>query len=248
MTWTFYAILSAFFGALVAIFGKIGVRDVDSNLAVAIRTVIIVFFAWAIVALQGNAADLFRISRHSFMFLFLSAIATGLSWLFYYQALQLGEGTAGMLVSALVHYPSRAAEKVSAITDTLFRLWSHAHIEVRGHRFRNCELRLPWIMDDGPDPSDYEPPDLLNQTLRITNHRILKPGELSTPASNNLFLSSYLIWTTPRHSAFGGSGVARLYEKLIPALLTYRHRPQRGEIRAGHSRNGFERATIPRGG
>src|ERR1700724_238841 len=93
MNWTTYAILSAFFGALVAIFGKIGVRDVDSNLAVAIRTVIIVFFAWGIVALQGNAADLFRISRHAFLFLFLSAIATGLSWLFYYKALQLGEAS-----------------------------------------------------------------------------------------------------------------------------------------------------------
>jgi transporter family protein len=93
MTWTTYAILSACFGALVAIFGKIGVRDVDSNLAVAIRTVIIVFFAWGIVALQGNAGDLFRISRHSFIFLFLSAIATGLSWLFYYKALQLGEAS-----------------------------------------------------------------------------------------------------------------------------------------------------------
>jgi transporter family protein len=93
MPWTIYAILSAFFGALVAIFGKIGVRDVDSNLAVAIRTVIIVFFAWGIVAAQGNAADLFRISRHSFIFLFLSAIATGLSWLFYYKALQLGEAS-----------------------------------------------------------------------------------------------------------------------------------------------------------
>src|ERR1700693_5564864 len=91
MTWTIYALLSAFFGALVAIFGKIGVRDVDSNLAVAIRTVIIVFFAWGIVAAQGNAADLFRISRHSFIFLFLSAIATCLSWLVYYKTMKLGE-------------------------------------------------------------------------------------------------------------------------------------------------------------
>jgi bacterial/archaeal transporter family protein len=92
-TWAGYAVLSAFFGALVAIFGKIGVRDVDSNLAVAFRTAIIVFFAWGIVAVQGNAADLFRISRHSLLFLFLSAIATGLSWLFYYKALQLGEAS-----------------------------------------------------------------------------------------------------------------------------------------------------------
>ncbi len=93
MNWISYALLSAFFGALVAIFGKIGVRDVDSNLAVAFRTAIIVIFAWGIVFAQGNAAGLFRISRHSFVFLFLSAIATGLSWLFYYRALQLGEAS-----------------------------------------------------------------------------------------------------------------------------------------------------------
>jgi transporter family protein len=92
-TWAGYAVLSAFFAALVAIFGKIGVRDVDSNLAVAFRTAIIVFFAWGIVAVQGNAGELFRISRHSLLFLFLSAIATGLSWLFYYKALQLGEAS-----------------------------------------------------------------------------------------------------------------------------------------------------------
>jgi bacterial/archaeal transporter family protein len=93
MNWAGYAVLSAFFGALVAIFGKIGVRGVDSNLAVAIRTVVIVFFAWGIVFLQGNAADVFRISRHSYIFLFLSALATGLSWLFYYKALQIGDAS-----------------------------------------------------------------------------------------------------------------------------------------------------------
>jgi len=93
MNWAWYAVLSAFFGALVAIFGKIGVRDVESNLAVAFRTAIIVFFAWGIVLVQGNARDLFRMSRHSLIFLVLSAIATGLSWLFYYRALQLGEAS-----------------------------------------------------------------------------------------------------------------------------------------------------------
>ena len=93
MNWAWYAVLSAFFGALVAIFGKIGVKGVDSNLAVAFRTAVIVFFAWGIVAVQGNASDLFKISRHSLLFLFLSAIATGLSWLFYYKALQLGEAS-----------------------------------------------------------------------------------------------------------------------------------------------------------
>jgi transporter family protein len=93
MQWVLYATLSAFFASLVAIFGKIGIKGVDSNLAVAIRTVIIVIFAWAIIGMQGNAADIFKISRYSYTFIILSAIATGLSWLFYYKALQLGEAS-----------------------------------------------------------------------------------------------------------------------------------------------------------
>lgn len=93
MSWVIYAILSAFFAALVAIFGKIGIRGVNSNLAVAIRTIIIVFFAWAIVLFEGTARDLSKISRYSLVFIILSAIATGLSWLFYYRALQLGEAS-----------------------------------------------------------------------------------------------------------------------------------------------------------
>jgi transporter family protein len=93
MTWVFYAILSAFFASLVAIFGKIGIKGVDSNLAVAIRTVVIVGFAWLIVLFQGNASDIFKISKYSYTFIILSAIATGLSWLFYYKALQLGEAS-----------------------------------------------------------------------------------------------------------------------------------------------------------
>ena len=91
MSWAVYALLSAFFASLVAIFGKIGIKDVDSNLAVAIRTVIIVFFAWGVVLLQGNAMDMFKISRYSMIFIVLSALATGLSWMFYFKALQLGE-------------------------------------------------------------------------------------------------------------------------------------------------------------
>lgn len=88
-----YAIFSAFFASLVAIFGKIGIKNVDSNVAVALRTLIIVFFAWGIVLLQGNAHDILKISKYSYLFIFLSAIATGLSWLFYYKALQLGEAS-----------------------------------------------------------------------------------------------------------------------------------------------------------
>lgn len=91
--WIIFAILSAFFASLVAIFGKIGIRGVDSNLAVAIRTLIIVIFAWGIVLLQGNFNDLYKISTRSNFFIILSAIATGLSWLFYYKALSLGEAS-----------------------------------------------------------------------------------------------------------------------------------------------------------
>lgn len=93
MNWVWYAILSAFFASLVAIFGKIGIKGVDSNLAVAIRTVVIVGFAWLLVWFQGNAGDVFKISKYSMTFIILSAIATGLSWLFYYKALQLGEAS-----------------------------------------------------------------------------------------------------------------------------------------------------------
>lgn len=91
MNWALYALLSAFFASLVAIFGKIGIKGIDSNLAVALRTIVIVFFAWGIVLIQGNANDVFKISKFSYTFIFLSALATGLSWLFYYKALQLGE-------------------------------------------------------------------------------------------------------------------------------------------------------------
>lgn len=93
MSYVIYALLSAFFASLVAIFGKIGIRGVDSNLAVAIRTLIIVFFAWTIVFYQGNFADIGKISRYSMIFIILSALATGLSWMFYYKALQMGEAS-----------------------------------------------------------------------------------------------------------------------------------------------------------
>lgn len=91
MNWAVYAVLSAVFASLVAIFGKIGIKGVDSNLAVALRTIVIVFFAWGIVLWQGNVMDMFKIPKFSLIFIFLSAIATGLSWMFYYKALQLGE-------------------------------------------------------------------------------------------------------------------------------------------------------------
>lgn len=91
--WVLYAILSAFFASLVAIFGKIGIQGVNSNLAVAVRTVVIVGFAWLIVFAEGAVLELKTWSRHTWTFIILSAIATGLSWLFYYRALQLGQAS-----------------------------------------------------------------------------------------------------------------------------------------------------------
>lgn len=91
MTWYLAAFLSATFAALTAIFAKIGIKDVDSNLATAIRTTFILFFTWGIAALQGSASSIVHISKNSWVFLFLSALATGLSWLFYFYALKVGE-------------------------------------------------------------------------------------------------------------------------------------------------------------
>ncbi len=93
MSWIVYAILSAFFASLVAIFGKIGIKGVSSNLAVAVRTIIILCFAWAIVLIEGTATQLKNWPKNTWLFIVLSAFATGLSWLFYYKALQLGQAS-----------------------------------------------------------------------------------------------------------------------------------------------------------
>jgi bacterial/archaeal transporter family protein len=91
MSWLVYAFLSAIFAALTAILAKIGIKNVDSNLATAIRTIVIFLFAWGIVMSQGTFKQLASISRYSLIFLILSGITTGLSWLFYFRALQLGK-------------------------------------------------------------------------------------------------------------------------------------------------------------
>ena len=93
MTWIFYASLSAVFAAMTAILAKIGVKDVNSNLATALRTVVVVFFAWVIVLIQGSYKEIPHLSKNTLLFLGLSGIATGLSWLFYFRALQLGEAS-----------------------------------------------------------------------------------------------------------------------------------------------------------
>ena len=89
--WKYYALLSAFFAALTAIFAKIGVRNINSNLATAIRTTVILLITWGIVLASSHRADIRGITGHTWLFLILSGIATGLSWLFYFKALQLGD-------------------------------------------------------------------------------------------------------------------------------------------------------------
>lgn len=89
--WKVYALMAAVFASLTAIFSKIGVKDIDSNLATAIRVSFILVLTWGIVFFSGTAKGLKSVSGHTMLFLFLSALATGASWLFYFKALQLGD-------------------------------------------------------------------------------------------------------------------------------------------------------------
>jgi transporter family protein len=91
--WVVFALLSAFFAALTSILAKIGIQDINSNLATAIRTAVVLIMAWAIVFITGKHSDLAHISQKNILFLILSGIATGLSWLFYYRALQIGDAS-----------------------------------------------------------------------------------------------------------------------------------------------------------
>lgn len=89
--WKYYALLSALFAALTAVFAKIGVKEINSDLATAIRTSVILFITWGIVLAGNHTAGVKGISGHTWIFLILSGAATGLSWLFYFKALQAGD-------------------------------------------------------------------------------------------------------------------------------------------------------------
>ncbi len=91
--WFVYALLSAIFAALTSILAKIGIDGVNSNLATAIRTVVVVAMAWGMVFLTSAQSGIVEISRKSWLFLILSGLATGASWLCYYRALQIGEAS-----------------------------------------------------------------------------------------------------------------------------------------------------------
>src|SRR5580692_10460021 len=92
MNWFIWALLSAFFAGLTAILAKVGVEHINSNLATAIRTVVILIFAWA-VALATKNQSFSQIGKRTWLFLILSGVATGLSWICYFRALQLGEAS-----------------------------------------------------------------------------------------------------------------------------------------------------------
>jgi transporter family protein len=91
--WFLFAILSAVFAALTSILAKVGIEGVDSNLATAIRTCVVVVMAWVMVFITSAQGGISSISRKSWIFLILSGLATGASWLCYYKALQMGEAS-----------------------------------------------------------------------------------------------------------------------------------------------------------
>ena len=91
--WIVFALLSAFFAALTSILAKIGIQDVNSNLATAIRTLVVLVMSWVIVFVTGRHNEMANIGHKNLLFLILSGIATGLSWLCYYRALQMGDAS-----------------------------------------------------------------------------------------------------------------------------------------------------------
>ena len=107
--WFFFALLSAIFAALTSILTKIGIEGVPSNLATAIRTVVVILMAWAMVFLTNSQTEIVNISRKSWLFLILSGLATGASWLCYYRALQ--DGPASVVVPI---------DKLSVLVTVLF--------------------------------------------------------------------------------------------------------------------------------
>ena len=113
--WAVYAVLSSVFAALTSILAKVGIDGVNSNLATAIRTLVVVVMSWGMVFLTNAQGGIAEISRKSWLFLILSGLATGASWLCYYRALQLGQ--ASKVVSI---------DKLSVVI-TLILAWAFLH-------------------------------------------------------------------------------------------------------------------------
>lgn len=128
MMWMIFAILSAVFAALTSILAKIGIEDVNSNLATAIRTVVVVFMSWGMVFITNAQSGLASISKKNWIFLILSGIATGASWLCYYRAIQMGD------VSKVV-----PIDKLSVVI-TLVLAFVFLHEEVNAKSIIGCVL------------------------------------------------------------------------------------------------------------
>lgn len=99
--WAIFAILSAVFAALTSILAKVGIDGVNSNLATALRTIVVLIMAWGMVFITNAQTGLGDISRKSWIFLILSGLATGASWLFYYRALQMGDASKVVVIDKL---------------------------------------------------------------------------------------------------------------------------------------------------
>ncbi len=88
--WKYYAVLSAFFAGLTAVFAKLGVKGIAGNVATSVRTLVVLFMAWGIILFTGEIKDLKYVSKNTLWFLVISGISTGLSWIFYFKALETG--------------------------------------------------------------------------------------------------------------------------------------------------------------
>jgi len=126
--WFIFALLSAVFAALTSILAKIGIEGVNSNLATAIRTVVVVFLSWGMVFLTNAQTGLGEISRRSWLFLILSGLATGASWLCYYHALQMGEASKVVPIDKL------------SVVITLIMAFVFLHEEFTAKSFLGCVL------------------------------------------------------------------------------------------------------------
>ena len=126
--WAVYAVLSSVFAALTSILAKVGIDGVNSNLATAIRTLVVVVMSWGMVFLTNAQGGIAEISRKSWLFLILSGLATGASWLFYYRALQLGQASKVVPIDKL------------SVVITLFLAWVFLHEQFNMKRLIGAAL------------------------------------------------------------------------------------------------------------
>ena len=126
--WFVFALLSAVFAALTSILAKVGIEGVNSNLATALRTLVVLAMAWMMVFVTNAQGGIGAISRKSWLFLILSGLATGASWLCYYKALQIGEASKVVPIDKL------------SIVFTLVLAWTFLHEQVNAKSIFGCLL------------------------------------------------------------------------------------------------------------